>query len=120
MTEPQKTSDWQLYRRLVTYVFPYWYLFALSIAGYVLYSLGNVLLADLMQFLLDSLNDSAEAESGLVARAAYALLDEGDMTRLEFARIGVPVAMTLPKSSTTMRSVTPITKLISCSMSNTV
>ncbi|HAN26185.1 MAG TPA: lipid ABC transporter permease/ATP-binding protein, partial [Haliea salexigens] len=24
---------------------------------------------------------------------AYALLDEGDMTRLEFARIGVPVAM---------------------------
>ena len=86
-------SDWHLYRRLLRYVLPYWYLFALSIAGYVLYSLGNVLLADLMQFLLDSLNGSAEAANGLVAGAAYKLLDAGDMTALEFARIGVPVAM---------------------------
>ncbi|MEQ9396808.1 lipid A export permease/ATP-binding protein MsbA [Haliea sp.] len=86
-------SDWRLYRRLLRYVLPYWYLFALSIAGYVLYSLGNVLLADLMQFLLDSLNGSAEAANGLVAGAAYKLLDAGDMTTLEFARIGVPVAM---------------------------
>jgi|TARA_R100000988_G_scaffold102191_4_gene77138 subfamily B ATP-binding cassette protein MsbA len=93
VTEGPHTSDWQLYRRLLSYVLPYWYLFALSIAGYILYSTGNVLLADLMQFLLDSLNESDKADSGLVARAAYALLDEGDMTRLEFARIGVPVAM---------------------------
>lgn len=95
MTEaPTRNSDWHLYRRLLRYVLPYWYLFALSIGGYVLYSLGNVLLADLMQFLLDSLNGSdKEVENGLVAGAAYALLDAGDMTPLEFARIGVPVAM---------------------------
>jgi len=88
-----RSGDWHLYRRLLRYVLPYWYLFALSIAGYVLYSLGNVLLADLMQFLLDSLNGSEQADKGLVAGAAYALLDAGDMTPLEFARIGVPVAM---------------------------
>lgn len=92
MTEA-RGNDWHLYRRLLRYVIPYWYLFALSIGGYVLYSLGNVLLADLMQFLLDSLNGSPEAANGLVAGAAYALLDAGDMTALEFARIGVPVAM---------------------------
>ncbi|HEY7776414.1 MAG TPA: ABC transporter transmembrane domain-containing protein, partial [Kineobactrum sp.] len=88
-----KHTDWQLYRRLLRYVVPYWYLFALSICGYVVYSLGNVLLADLMQFLLDSLNGSDEVESGLVAGAAYALLDSGDRSRLEFARIAVPAAM---------------------------
>ncbi len=88
-----KHSDWQLYRRLLRYVLPYWYLFAFSILGYVVYSVGNVLLADLMQFLLDSLNDSEQVESGIVAGAAYALLDAAGMTRLEFARIAVPVAM---------------------------
>ncbi len=94
MTETRgRIGDLQLYRRLLGYVLPYWYLFALSIAGYVIYSLGNVLLADLMQFLLDSLNGSAETKDGLVAGAAYALLDAGEMTPLEFARIGVPVAM---------------------------
>jgi subfamily B ATP-binding cassette protein MsbA len=88
-----KHSDWQLYRRLLRYVLPYWYLFAFSILGYVVYSVGNVLLADLMQFLLDSLNDSEQVESGIVAGAAYKLLDAAGMTRLEFARIAVPAAM---------------------------
>ncbi|MFU8763256.1 MAG: lipid A export permease/ATP-binding protein MsbA [Haliea sp.] len=96
MTEAAtRSSDWHLYRRLLRYVIPYWYLFALSIGGYVLYSLGNVLLADLMQFLLDSLNGSDQADKGLVAGAAYSLLDVGDKTPLEFARIGVPVAMVI-------------------------
>jgi len=94
MTEAAiRSSDWHLYRRLLRYVVPYWYLFALSIGGYVLYSLGNVLLADLMQFLLDSLNGSEEADKGLVAGAAYSLLEVGDRTPLEFARVGVPIAM---------------------------
>ena len=41
MTDQDRPSDWQLYRRLLSYVLPYWYLFALSIAGYVVYSIGN-------------------------------------------------------------------------------
>ena len=87
-----KVSDWHLYGRLLGYIVPYWYIFLFSILGYVAYSLGNVLLADLMQFLLDSLNDAESADSGLVGGAAYALLDSTGMTRLEFARIAVPLA----------------------------
>jgi subfamily B ATP-binding cassette protein MsbA len=86
------TSDWQLYLRLLGYVTPYWYIFLFSILGYVIYSLGNVLLADMMQFLLDALNDSDKVEAGLVARAAYAIREPGDMTAQEYARIAVPLA----------------------------
>ncbi|MEH6582846.1 MAG: lipid A export permease/ATP-binding protein MsbA [Halioglobus sp.] len=85
-------SDWQLYVRLLGYVVPYWYIFIFSILGYMIYSAGNVLFADLMQFLLDSLNDSDAVDKGLVAGVAYQLFPDTGMTRLEFARIAVPVA----------------------------
>jgi len=81
------------------YVVPYWYIFAFSIGGFIIYSLGNVLLADLMQFLLDSLNDSHKADSGIVASIAYKLWDIGDKTKLEFARVAVPVSMVLLAST---------------------
>ena len=92
-------SDWQIYLRLLSYVYPYWYFFALSILGYLVYSFGNVLLADLMQFLLDSLDDSAEAPGGIVSAIAHALLDDSGMERLEFARVAVPLAILLLTSS---------------------
>jgi len=88
-------NDWQLYSRLVAYVFPYWYFFALSLVGYLVYSLGNVLLADLMQFLLDALNESADVATGIVSGLAYKLFDGRSMGQLEFARIAVPVAIVL-------------------------
>ena len=88
-------NDWQLYSRLVAYVFPYWYFFALSLVGYLVYSLGNVLLADLMQFLLDALNESGDVATGIVSGLAYRLFDGHSMGQLEFARIAVPVAIVL-------------------------
>ncbi|MEM1111074.1 MAG: lipid A export permease/ATP-binding protein MsbA [Pseudomonadota bacterium] len=88
----REVSDWQLYRRLLAYVVPYWYIFAFSLLGYIVYSLGNVLLADLMQFLLDSLNESEDAGKGIVSGWAYALVDPGDMSQLEYARVAVPAA----------------------------
>ena len=94
-----KVSDWQLYRRLLGYVVPYWYIFLFSMAGYIVYSLGNVLLADMMQFLLDALNDSGEAATGIVSGFAYKFYDPDEMTRLEFARIAVPIAMVLLAST---------------------
>jgi subfamily B ATP-binding cassette protein MsbA len=94
-----KVSDWQLYRRLLGYVVPYWYIFLFSMAGYVVYSLGNVLLADMMQFLLDALNDSGESSTGIVSGFAYRFYDPDEMTRLEFARIAVPIAMVLLAST---------------------
>ncbi|WP_341476648.1 lipid A export permease/ATP-binding protein MsbA [Pseudohalioglobus lutimaris] len=86
-------SDWQLYRRLLSYVLPYWWVFSLSLLGYIVYSAGNVLLADMMQFLLDALNNSDAADSGLVSRFAYGLFYEEGMDKLEFTRIAFPVCL---------------------------
>lgn len=88
-------SDWQLYGRLMRYVLPYWWVFGFSLLGYVVYSAGNVLLADMMQFLLDALNDSEAADSGLVSRVAYALFYEPEMGRLEFTRFAFPVCLVI-------------------------
>ncbi len=90
-----KMSDWQLYGRLLTYILPYWWVFALSLLGYVVYSAGNVLLADMMQFLLDALNNSDAADSGLVSRVAYGLFYEEGMDKLEFTRIAFPVCLVI-------------------------
>ena len=89
----RKVSDLQLYGRLLGYVVPYWYIFLFSLAGYVVYSLGNVLLADMMQFLLDAINQSDQAASGIVSGLAYRWFGTEGMDQLEFARVAVPVAM---------------------------
>ncbi len=89
-------SDWQLYGRLLRYVLPYWWVFLFSLLGYIVYSAGNVLLADMMQFLLDALNESEEAaDSGLVSSLAYELFYDEEMDRLEFTRIAFPVCLVL-------------------------
>ena len=85
-------SDSKLYGRLLTYAFAYkWSLF-LSFLGYVVYSLGNVLLADLTQFLLDSLGGQPMAGLGFVSQASQWIWPPGDKTPTEYARIAVPVA----------------------------
>ncbi len=88
-------SDWQLYRRLLRYALPYWQLFLVSVLGFMLYSAGNVLLADLMQFLLDSLGGKEPDKGGLVAGLAYRFWNPDTSTQLEYARIAVPVASVL-------------------------
>ncbi len=87
-----RASDWQLYLRLLTYVLPYWYIFLFSILGYIIYALGNVMLADMMQFLLDALSDSGAVEPGFVSRAANTIYPRGEMGAQEYARIAVPIA----------------------------
>jgi len=52
-----RVGDWALYRRLLRYIVPYSMALVLSIGGFIVYSLGNVFLADLTQFLLDSLGE---------------------------------------------------------------
>ena len=85
-------SDSKLYGRLLTYAFAYkWSLF-LSFVGYVVYSLGNVLLADLTQFLLDSLGGQPMAGLGFVSQASQWIWPPGDKTPTDYARIAVPVA----------------------------
>ncbi len=88
-------SDWQLYRRLLCYIAPYWWIFLLSVLGYIVYSMGNVLAADMMQFLLDALGDSENPEAGIVSRIAYGLFYEPGTDRLEFTRVVFPLSLVL-------------------------
>ena len=91
-TTASKGNDWALYRRLLTYVTQYTGVFVLSIIGLLAYSLANVLLADLTQFLLDSLGDAPQIGIGFVSQAAHWLWPQGDKGAIEYARIAVPVA----------------------------
>ncbi len=87
-----KGSDWALYRRLLTYVLHYSVAFLLSIFGFVVYSGANVLLADLTQFLLDSLGQSPQIDIGVVSQMSYWLWPQGDKSALDYARVAVPIA----------------------------
>ena len=85
-------SDSKLYGRLLTYAFAYKWSLVLSFLGYVVYSLGNVLLADLTQFLLDSLGGQPMAGLGFVSQASQWIWPPGDKSPADYARIAVPVA----------------------------
>jgi len=86
------TTDTQLYGRLLTYAFHYKWSLILSFLGFVVYSLGNVLLADLTQFLLDSLGGQQMMSLGFVAQASQWIWPPGDKSATDYARIAVPVA----------------------------
>ena len=85
-------GDLSLYRRLLGYVVPHTLVFVISIVGFVVYSVGNVLLADLLQFLLDSLGEDTPGSIGIVESAVNLLWPKQDQTLLEYARIAVPIA----------------------------
>ena len=85
-------SDWALYRRLLSYVARYSGVFLLSIFGFTLYSGANVLLADLTQFLLDSLGEAPQIDSGVVSKISYWIWPQGDKSTLDYARVAVPMA----------------------------
>ena len=91
-TEKEQPSDWALYRRLLGYVARHGGAFLLSIAGFLVYSLANVLLADLTQFLLDSLGEASQIGMGFVSQAAHWFWPPGDRDPLDYARVAVPVA----------------------------
>lgn len=88
----QTTNDAQLYGRLLSYAFKYKWSLVLSFLGFVVYSLGNVLLADLTQFLLDSLGGQQMMSLGFVAQASQWIWPPGDKTATDYARIAVPIA----------------------------
>lgn len=88
-------SDLQLYKRLLGYVTRYWHFFLFSFIGYALYSLGTVLLADLLQFLLDALNNSEQVATGIVSGLTYRFFGDEGLSGAELARIAVPMSIVL-------------------------
>jgi len=87
-----RDSDWALYGRLLSYVAQYAGAFLLSIFGFIVYSGANVLLADLTQFLLDSLGESPQIDIGVVSQIAHWLWPQGEKSALDYARVAVPIA----------------------------
>lgn len=61
-TAPE-TSSFRLYLRLLSYVRPYWIMFAVSLVGYVIFATTQPMLAALLKYFVDGLNNP---ESGLV------------------------------------------------------
>jgi ATP-binding cassette, subfamily B, bacterial MsbA len=87
------SSDWHLYGRLLSHVLPLWYFFLLSLCGYALYSVGTVLLADLLQFLLDSLNNASSTGRGIISSIIHSVFPGMDEGEVSFARTAVPIAI---------------------------
>ena len=51
--EPQTTSDWQLYKRLLAYVIPLWPLFIAAVIGFILGNAAEVYFANLIRDVVD-------------------------------------------------------------------
>ena len=76
----------------MTYAFQYKGSLILSFVGFVVYSMGNVLLADLTQFLLDSLGGEQMLSLGFVAQASQWVWPAGDKSATDYARVAIPIA----------------------------
>ncbi len=62
-TAPQKkTSDGEVYRRLMGFVIPYWRLFAVSAAGYGIYAATEPAVVMIIQRIIDSLGKADRSE----------------------------------------------------------
>ena len=86
------SSDLQIYKRLLAYVIPYKSAFVLSIFGFMLYAAMDVLAADLMQYLIDSMGGvvSEEKKLGIITTVLNHFFDL-KANDTEQARILIPV-----------------------------
>ncbi|MFT4518514.1 MAG: subfamily B ATP-binding cassette protein MsbA [Halioglobus sp.] len=86
-------EDTKLYWRLLSFVHHCWFFVLCSMLGFVVYSMATVLLADLLQFLLDSLNASEQRAGGFIAQIVYQIKGTSEVSPLQLAQIAVPVAI---------------------------
>jgi len=90
--QTSKNSDWHIYKRLLSYVYPYSHFFAISIVGFIFFSGAQVLLADLVQFIIDSVGGEEDIGVGLVAGVVTKLWPDVGLDA-QSARIFIPLAM---------------------------
>jgi subfamily B ATP-binding cassette protein MsbA len=70
----KKTSDIAIYGRLIKYILPMWLMFLLSVLGFSTYSGVQVLLADMMQLIVDYIGGNmTPGDGGLSAKFMWAL-----------------------------------------------
>jgi len=71
----QPVSDGTTYKRLLGYALPAWRLFLLSFLGFFMFAGADVLLADLLQFIIDSLGSKSALDIGVVSKVANHFVD---------------------------------------------
>lgn len=93
MAKHSKTNDWLTYGRLLKYVVSYWPYFVLSFVGFVLFAASQIAIADLIQFIVDSLNGEIDGDGGIVA--SLILTFAGGTVASENARDWIAIAVIL-------------------------
>lgn len=89
---PNTAGDWQLYLRLLRYVYQHKRAFVLSVFGFALYAGAAVLLADLMQLVIDTAGGAQTIGVGLTSKIVVALWG-GETAFKQSASLLVPMAM---------------------------
>ncbi|AKH69708.1 lipid A export permease/ATP-binding protein MsbA [Spongiibacter sp. IMCC21906] len=85
-------SDLLIYGRLLKYIIPSWHFFLFSVLGFSLYSASQVLLADLMQLIVDFIGGNlVKGEGGMIAKLMWAV--GGDNFDLSNARTAIVIVM---------------------------
>ncbi len=90
----QNVSDSQTYKRLLRYALPAWRLFLLAFLGFFIFAGADVLLADLLQFIIDSLGSKSALDVGVVSKIADHFIDLKQATDAQLQVI-IPSAMLL-------------------------
>lgn len=93
MAKNSKTNDWLTYGRLLKYVVSYWPYFVFSILGFVLFAASQIAIADLIQFIVDSLTGEVDGDGGVVA--SIILSFAGGTVASENARDWIAIAVIL-------------------------
>ncbi len=89
------TSDSRIYLRLLHCAAPYTAMLVLALFGYAVFSLAVMLLADVMQFILDSLNNRTQSGRGLVSGLVVSLFGAEALGRNDFVRLAAPLSIVL-------------------------
>lgn len=99
-TTPSPSSireDTALYKRLLGFMWPYIHFLLLSLFGFIIFALSQVLIADLMQFLVDAFGESQKLSAGMVSGWLQGLINLNDMPaeQLRLVIVAAFLAITL-------------------------
>ncbi len=98
MTDPNETKlpeehggDLRVYSRLLSYVVPLWPYFAISVAGYFIYSVSNVAFVQLISYIVDSLEGTDPLVDSSYGDVIRSMVGDGDALN----RTVIPLAMVI-------------------------
>ena len=85
--------SFSVYARMLTFLKSYWIFGLVSILGAVLFSVSVVLVADLMQFILDTLGGNLEQGKGIVSDITLRIAEPGSERNQPLLRLLIPLIM---------------------------